>query len=475
MSDRTASPGDPRGAALPGRASSGSVSTGRVSTGPVFAESGATPSLAGTPERVLVIVAILALVAINIVGFFAAVLLIASSLLLFALRPGDSTRTLLRFSPLLVLPLLAAASTLWSDAPAQTLKAGLELILTAVAAILLCRNASARTLILVMFAGLLPVGLWALTAVPDALATGRPMRAFFGSKNELGMMAQLLVALALAIAFDRARAARLRWLAIGAMVLGVGLLVLSQSATAMTCAAITAVIFPVLLVFGRLPLAVRIGSVAALFVAMGAALPFVASISSEIENFRGSVLGKDATLTGRTYLWDVAAQVAAERPNLGHGYGAFWRVGNLDAEALWRWGGVPNRGGFNFHNAFVDMHVDLGMVGVALLALTCAAVLLVGIMRQVWRPSVPIAFFVTLQVVLYIRSYAETGLLAPFSFMTVLWLGGAVYAFSQAAETLRGRPDPAQPRALPLRIAPLTSRLSGIEARTIGPTDRRPQ
>lgn len=432
------------------------------------------PPPARLPERILAIVAILALVLINVVGFFAALTLIAASLLLLALRPGDSARTLLRFSPLLALPLLAAVSTLWSDAPAESLKLGLEIILTVVAGILLCRNTSPRTLLLVMFLGLLPICLATLSSVPRALQTGWPMKAFFGSKNELGMMAQLLFALSLAIILDREHKAVLRLVGVGALALAVGLLYMSQSATAQVCAGITAILFPFLLVFGRFPLAFRIGSLVVLLAALGLALPFIGTITAEIEEFRGSVLNKDATLTGRTYLWEVADKISADHPWLGTGYGAFWRPGNIEAEALWRWGAVVNKSGFNFHNAFVEIRVALGAFGVVLLALTCAVVLLAGIARQVWRPSVPIAFFVTMNLVLYIRSYSEAGLFAPFSFQTVLWLGGAVYVMSEAGKSAVARPKAVPAPIRTPRTGPGSRRMPGMtQPRRLGPTGRR--
>jgi len=389
--------------------------------------------------RALTVAAILSLVAINVFGFLAALLFIVTSLALLVIRPIHSLRGLIRFSPLLILPLLAAISTLWSDAPAQTLKAALELILTAVAAILLCQNSSARTLVLAMFAGVLPVCLWTLSAVPDALATGYPIKSFFGSKNELGLMAQMLFGLSLAIMFDFGRPAWLRLVALAAAGLAVALLGLSQSATAQACSAITMVIFSVLLVFGRLPRGARIAAALTLLVAGGLALPLVPVIVAEIEEVRGTVLKKDATLTGRTHIWEVAREVSAERPALGHGYAAFWRPGNLDAEALWRWGGVPNKSGFNFHNAFIEMRVDLGWVGVALFALTCAGVLLACLWRQVWQPSAEMAFLVSMVTAFYVRSYSESGLVGPFSFATVLWLGAATYAVLPPAPTVQPR------------------------------------
>jgi exopolysaccharide production protein ExoQ len=182
--------------------------------------------------------------------------------------------------------------------------------------------------------------------------------------------------------------------------------------------------------FGRLKRPARVVAASALALALALAFLFLPEIEAAIGDLRSNVLKKDATLTGRTYLWQIAAQLTAERPWLGHGYYAFWRQGNLDAESLWRWGGIGSRSGFNFHNAYIEMGVDLGFIGQFILYASCAVVALLAAVRQVSRPSVPMAFFLSLQIVVYIRSYAETGLIAPFSLLTALWVGTAVYAIS---------------------------------------------
>ncbi len=86
--------------------------------------------------------------------------------------------------------------------------------------------------------------------------------------------------------------------------------------------------------------------------------------------------GRDMTFTDRTLIWTDVLNNAKKRPVLGVGYGAFW-VGFLghDLYPLPNWDRKtpawrPNEG----HNGFVDVYVDLGAVGIALLLIfICSA------------------------------------------------------------------------------------------------------
>jgi exopolysaccharide production protein ExoQ len=79
-------------------------------------------------------------------------------------------------------------------------------------------------------------------------------------------------------------------------------------------------------------------------------------------------LGRDATLTGRTTIWSLALESVAERPVLGYGYSAFW---NVSPEAhristILHWD-VPHA-----HNGFIDLTLQLGLVGLAIFGLVYA-------------------------------------------------------------------------------------------------------
>jgi exopolysaccharide production protein ExoQ len=72
--------------------------------------------------------------------------------------------------------------------------------------------------------------------------------------------------------------------------------------------------------------------------------------------------GRDLTLTGRTDLWADLLDIAAANPIIGVGYGSFW-IGNT--HNLWDrhlWG--PTQG----HNGYIDVYLELGAVGLLVLA-----------------------------------------------------------------------------------------------------------
>jgi exopolysaccharide production protein ExoQ len=144
-----------------------------------------------------------------------------------------------------------------------------------------------------------------------------------------------------------------------------------------------------------------------------------------------SVFDKDPTLTGRTYLWYRAADLIQEKPMLGRGYYAFWLQGNIDAEGLWRYFGIQERGGFTFHNTLVDILVTLGWVGALVIAATLlvAAVLLVR--KFVERPNLAMVFWVGILLYQVSRMGIETIGLAPFYFSTALFFAALGAAFGR--------------------------------------------
>lgn len=396
--------------------------------------------------------AILSLVSVSLFGFYGVLLFFASTGVVVAFRPLFNLRELIRFSPLLALPILAVLSTIWSDAPQRSMRMGLELFATAAAAIIVCRNLRAERLVLALFAAFLALTLLVTPAAPQAIATNTPLVGWMGSKNSVGFVAFMLFALSLAIVCDRRQPGPARLAAIGALPFAIFIAGLAQSGGTKGSIALTLLAFPplALLVVLKPPLRVAVTALAICVLAVAAF--FLDDIEALITDFRQNVLKKDATLTGRTYLWDFADRLSAARPVWGYGYQAFWRQGNIDAEGLWRWGGIASRSGFNFHNAFVAIRVDLGMVGLVLLIATCVGIAAVAIARQIARPSMPMASLLAITAVNYSRSFVEEGLVGPFSFVTVIWLATALYAFAPsgpAGSAEPGRGDRPAPRGEP--------------------------
>lgn len=77
-----------------------------------------------------------------------------------------------------------------------------------------------------------------------------------------------------------------------------------------------------------------------------------------------NLLGRDATLTGRTDIWSVLTDAILDRPLLGYGYGAFWQLDSMPAyrvRSATEWL-VPTA-----HNGWLEVALSVGLIGLALL------------------------------------------------------------------------------------------------------------
>jgi exopolysaccharide production protein ExoQ len=121
-----------------------------------------------------------------------------------------------------------------------------------------------------------------------------------------------------------------------------------------------------------------------------------------------SVFGKDASLTGRVPLWSSLAVSIAQRPLLGYGYGAFWVNSNPEMLRIWS---LNTWQPPNAHNGFIDLILDLGLVGLALAVL----MLVTSIKRALSWCRQPDAAWATytgcLMIVLVVTSLDETAFL----------------------------------------------------------------
>jgi exopolysaccharide production protein ExoQ len=71
-----------------------------------------------------------------------------------------------------------------------------------------------------------------------------------------------------------------------------------------------------------------------------------------------AAIDRDATLTGRTYLWIFVENAIYEQPYFGYGYGAFWESGlSRTISELMDWD-VPSA-----HNGYFELCLNLGLIG----------------------------------------------------------------------------------------------------------------
>jgi exopolysaccharide production protein ExoQ len=153
------------------------------------------------------------------------------------------------------------------------------------------------------------------------------------------------------------------------------------------------------------------------------------TITTAVVSLGATLFDKDPTLTGRTYLWYRAFELIREKPLLGRGYHSFWLQGDIDAEGLWRYAGIVDRGGFSFHNTLIDLLVTVGWIGAGLL-MTAVAIGAVALVRRfVLRPTAPLVFWIAIFLYELSRTSFETLGIQPFAFTTVMVFGALGAAF----------------------------------------------
>jgi exopolysaccharide production protein ExoQ len=340
---------------------------------------------------------------------------------------------------------LVLLSVTWSVVPDLSARYGVELVLTAVSALIIARSVTPRDFLSALLCAyflsdMASVFVGRFTWNAGSLA----MIGAFGSKNAFSAVQAIFLLTSCWVLLDVRQGILLRGMALFGMLVCPVLLVAGRSADAVAPVALATSFTLLLFGTGWLPRRQRI----LLLCAGGALIACLFTIafifSDTIMGQLLTVTGKDVTLSGRTYMWARASEFMQVNPILGTGFGGFWFQGNPYAEELWAHFGITGRGGFNFHNLWYEMGVELGYFGIASAAVTLLAISARAIRAAAHHP-VPSAMFVLGYVMIIdMRSLLEVEILSQFSLAWVLLIVAGVYArqaatHSRAAATIKPR------------------------------------
>lgn len=378
-------------------------------------------------------------------GTYSALLFSVVTISYAALRPAALQEILRNRWFFFLFPAFALLSTIWSDTPPHTLKHATEFLLTIVAALLLSSSRNPRATLFGLFSAfaLFTVISLAVGTVVDVGDSGTT--ALSGLNDSKNQQADVVATgfLVTTMMFWLAWKSR-SWLQV-ALSAGVGCTqiyatIAAQSVGAVIGLAVAMGIFSMLLLLrgaSRKLRAVLIGIAAS--VALGTAAVILAFGSVTLDG-GAALFGKDATLTGRTYLWARASEMVAEQPVLGRGFAAFWQRGNLDAEGLWKFAHITSRDGFNFHNTAYDILISLGWIGLLIFALTMVVGFGAATSRYISKPTVFGCFWLSIGAYFGIRMAIETIGIYEFYFSTVLLF--ALFGWSFADRRVNPLPGP---------------------------------
>jgi len=263
-----------------------------------------------------------------------------------------------------LLTILAVASAAWSISPEDTLRRAVALVMTTLFALYLAARFDhlsqlrlfGTALSIVVTSGLAAAVVWPEMAIMHEQHAGA-LRGLFTNKNAFGNLA----ALAAMVLAAWLAAEPNRWGAIGiAIAAALVALVLSTSLTAalmlVTAGMAGLVVAGLRPHYGSPEHAALRGSM------IGLAITVMVIVTSWQLS---TVVGRDTTLTGRTMLWAESWQFIRQRPFLGYGYGAFWSEASGPMASLQHAVGWPAP---NAHNGYIDLGLQLGLLGVCLFA-----------------------------------------------------------------------------------------------------------
>jgi O-antigen ligase len=359
----------------------------------------------------------------------------------------------------LVLTLYACASVLWSIDPGATFRKLLHLIGIYVVCITVCLvgwnarrfQAVLRPVLTALMVGSIIFGLLRpdLAIMPPNAAAGDPGGQWRGltiHKNALGSVASFAVILWFNTLLYRDK----KWWAIAiGLVSSLACLYLSASSTSL----VGTLLVIVFLLSGKLTPPSMRGFVTPVLIAVFvlsivgygmAVMKLVPGLDAMISSAT-SVVGKDATFTGRTPIWNLVKAHIALHPLTGTGYGAFW-VGPFDTSPSYEFVRRLYFYPAEAHNGYLDIVLDLGYLGLVLLGGFIVRYFVLSIrLMKVDRPQA--LLYLSLMLYFLLANLTESSWLTTGPNPNWMMVGLAIFAMSRQLLEQRLRAAHGEPQA----------------------------
>jgi exopolysaccharide production protein ExoQ len=358
-------------------------------------------------------------------------LLIYAAAGLFILQDLDDVADAARQCwPALLVPIIAALSTLWSESAGTSLYSAFQLSVTVIIALWVGRRFDIATIFFALWLG---VGVGVLLSAAN-LAVG--FIEAWQNGSLIGIYTQKNVFSKAVMLFFLGGAVTLTLAGQGlsfALLLGfcIVLIALGNSTSTFAFFAFTFAAFILAALGGGRP-AHRVLNTGYVALVGLAALGFIVFGFPQVIDAVLAGFEKDSTLTGRTVLWQYAGQVIAERPWLGAGFNAFWDpeingIVKLIRETV----DERIRG---FHNVYLEVRVATGMIGFAAFILFLATAFWASLKLFVFEGGLAVAAALTLTTLTMIIGAIENVMFRQHEVFQIL-----IVALFAAASLRNGR------------------------------------
>jgi O-antigen ligase len=238
---------------------------------------------------------------------------------------------------------------------------------------------------------------------------------------------------------------RFRWVMWAGFSLAVALVLLSESKTSLALSLLSVLLLPFLKTLRQnYKLAVVLLMILLLLSSSLAVL-----VLGNLETIIVDMLGKDMTLNNRVPLWTLCLEKALERPLLGYGYGGFWLSEAGFDVFINSWGseqeGFTDYSSFHSHNGFLEIFLQLGLLGLSVLMLNLLGIFLRVFSLMVSTKTIEIFCIFEYLILMLLFNYTET---QTFISASTMWSLYVSIALSTIVESNRIRKSESQAHPL---------------------------
>lgn len=322
-----------------------------------------------------------------------------------------------------VLPVMNALSALWAPSASEAIRQGILMAMTAVVSIFIAGRVSGRGFFYTYFAA-------EFFAMIVSILHPTPVHGdwvgAFDQKNVLAINMFVLYICGFILMLDSRMSPIYRLAGASSLAPAAFLIVMSHSATTLAFVGAGTLGFIVWAVVWR-P-ASKVPHLRMLLVLMAVLLVSIAAIlvfgilEVNAGNSILALLGKDSTLTGRTYLWQQARDVMAAHPWLGVGANGFWRQEHGQANSIIEYFYYKSWVKFSFHNSYYENGVALGYPGFYMTIILATWALFNALRNWVQKQDLFNMGFATLAILIVIRSNTEVDLALEFGNIILLYV-----------------------------------------------------
>ncbi len=302
--------------------------------------------------------------------------------LVIIVRLREATFGLLSILPYFFLMLLAVASFKWSQQPALTIREGITALLNVLFLATMCWRYSWKQLIEGMWIAMFGMVVFSLILYVAVPSIGRMAETHIGAmsgiwieKNAAGQIGVFGACLALARMAITPKTFMVSMLSFLIFTL---FLLLTTSKTSLVAYLLVCTGFGWVFMMRRsLPVSMMTLSVS--LIGGGLLVSWIKGNTAEVLG----LLGRSATFTGRSEIWQAVEFSLADKPFLGHGYMAYWGKDLYGRTLAYVYDDLQFLP-LHSHNSFIEMKLNLGLVGLSILvgSLILYAIIALAKVRQ---------------------------------------------------------------------------------------------